>query len=48
MRQSAKATGFGIIYGIAGKRLSVSLTQAAKAAHIDKIVTEDERFAHHR
>ncbi|TXH10921.1 MAG: hypothetical protein E6R04_03905 [Spirochaetes bacterium] len=45
MRQSAKATGFGIIYGIAGKRLSVSLTQAAKAAHIDKIVTEDEGYA---
>lgn len=45
MRQSAKATGFGIIYGIAGKRLSVSLTQAAKTAKIDKVVTEDEGYA---
>jgi DNA polymerase-1 len=44
MRQSAKATGFGIIYGIGGKRLAIGLTQAAAAAKMNKVVTEEEGF----
>jgi len=45
MRQTAKAIGFGIIYGIAGKRLSVSLTLSAKEAGLDRVVTEEEGYA---
>lgn len=39
MRQSAKATGFGIIYGIGGTRLAHNLT-----ADGDRVVTEEEGF----
>ncbi len=39
MRQSAKATGFGIIYGIGGPRLAHQLTALG-----DRIVTEEEGF----
>lgn len=39
MRQSAKATGFGIIYGIGGPRLAHNLTAMGK-----RIVTEEEGF----
>lgn len=39
MRQSAKATGFGIIYGIGGPRLAANLTSMGK-----RIVTEEEGF----
>lgn len=50
MRQAAKATGFGIIYGIGGKRLAIGLTAAAaesaKARGLkeSRIVTEEEGF----
>jgi len=39
MRQSAKATGFGIIYGIGGPRLAANLTAMGK-----RIVEEEEGF----
>jgi DNA polymerase I-like protein with 3'-5' exonuclease and polymerase domains len=38
-RQAAKATGFGIIYGIGGAHLAANLTQELK-----RIVTEEEGF----
>lgn len=50
MRQCAKATGFGIIYGIAGKRLAEGLTSASaeaakKAGKTEyKVVTEEEGY----
>lgn len=39
MRQAAKATGFGIIYGIGGPRLAAQLTREG-----DRLVTEEEGF----
>lgn len=51
MRQSAKATGFGIIYGIGGPRLAHNLTAAAaevarsRGLKESRIVTEEEGFA---
>jgi DNA polymerase-1 len=51
MRQDAKATGFGIIYGIGGIKLAATLTAAAEEAAKKKgikntrFVTEDEGFA---
>ena len=39
MRQAAKATGFGIIYGIGGPRLAANLTKMGT-----RLVTEEEGF----
>lgn len=40
LRQAAKATGFGIIYGIGGEHLAANLTKDLK-----KLVTKEEGFA---
>ncbi len=41
LRQCAKATGFGIIYGIAGKRLAAGLTASSKGK---RVITEEEGY----
>lgn len=39
LRQGCKSTGFGIIYGIAGKRLAIQLTAMG-----ERVVTEEEGY----